>query len=327
MNTRGKKHRLQLESLETRTLLDGSGFIALAMPIQLLPIGDGVPVIAPAPVAAAPGNNAPAPESEPAAMEEPPGQPASSAAMFAYDDGGPNGNDPRPGDPNGAPSEPDKPPMNGNSEPINDVIEEPINDPGDFDPGVISPEEPGVPQPLKGDLEFNLDGLWDFQPARFTLQAIDEEPVGTTVPQRHDDVAIPAENKSDAQAVAAVADEDDWLSRLRIQMPGQEEESEEAAAAAYPTTDGQPGSPQSSGWLSEALPLDVNALDQGMRRLLDEIEALGLRLADLPLGRLSPWLVAALVTAAACEISRRQVRSSQPRLTFSGMAAFDPVAQ
>jgi len=76
---------------------------------------------------------------------------------------------------------------------------------------------------------------------------------------------------------------------------------------------------QVAGALSFMPPLNVAAVEQGMRRFLGQMQRVGEDLADpgQPVG-LGFWLVAGAAAAVACEIARRQFRQPVTGLTLEG---------
>ena len=67
--------------------------------------------------------------------------------------------------------------------------------------------------------------------------------------------------------------------------------------------------PTVPGVLASLPPLDLSALDHGLRQFLEQLDWVGQKLTRRRDGTgLDPWFVAAAAAAAACEIARRQFR-------------------
>lgn len=287
---------LQVEALENRTLFDASGFVMLLAPINFVPADDDAP--------ADTSSNDSAGTQDSSTAEAPA---AVAASTLPSDDSTANDRSmPSNSDPVTNPS--------NNEVPANDDV---VDDPSEGDPKT----EPVTPaETLARVSELDLRALWSVQDnlkALFSLDAGAEALDGSGPVQHGDVVPMPGDSNSESLPVSVVSQEDDWALKLGRRQSSASDQTDDEVAVAAAATDDKPGTPHASGWLCDALPLDVNALDQGLRRLLEEIEGLGLRLADLSLFRVPPWLVAAAVTALACELSRRQLQP-RPRVALAG---------
>jgi len=76
-----------------------------------------------------------------------------------------------------------------------------------------------------------------------------------------------------------------------------------------------------SGVLSILPPIDLSNLERGLRQFVAQLESTGQALLrPVERAELWPWIVAAAAALAACEIARREVRSSEfkgPSIDFS----------
>jgi len=81
-----------------------------------------------------------------------------------------------------------------------------------------------------------------------------------------------------------------------------------------------------AGLLGGVVPLDWQALDQGMQQFLDQLDHLGTEFTHgLAGARLPSWLLAVGLAATACEVARRQVKPTARRVFATGDARTDTV--
>jgi hypothetical protein len=81
-----------------------------------------------------------------------------------------------------------------------------------------------------------------------------------------------------------------------------------AALSGEPSEERLPLPPGHTGGILAALsPLDLSALEAGMRAFLKQLERLGVPPAGSESG-LSLWLIAGAAAVTACEMARRQLR-------------------
>jgi len=81
-----------------------------------------------------------------------------------------------------------------------------------------------------------------------------------------------------------------------------------------------------AGLLGGVVPLDWQALDQGMQQFLDQLDHLGAEFTHgLAGARLPSWLLAVGLAATACEVARRQVKPTARRVFATGDARTDTV--
>lgn len=79
-----------------------------------------------------------------------------------------------------------------------------------------------------------------------------------------------------------------------------------------------------AGLLTGVVPLNLAALDEGMKQFLHQLDQLGEDLSHgLAGARLPSWLLAVGLAATACEVARRQVKPSPRRLMATGGAGAD----
>jgi hypothetical protein len=112
-------------------------------------------------------------------------------------------------------------------------------------------------------------------------------------------------------------------------------EASGAGGAAVPLAAGQeaeqyeegslPPSPHVSGVLSALPPFGLSALELGMQQFLERLGRLGPSIDGHPDGAgLSLWIAAAAAAAAACEIARRQVKGQESGGRGQGSAIWRP---
>lgn len=308
---------LQVEALENRMLLDANGFVTPIAPSNFVPAAANLTPAADDDAPADTSSNDSAGSQDNSSAEDGSAPAAVAASTLPSDDSTASDSSmPSNSDPVANPS--------NNEVPTNDDVV-PVDD---FSKG-DSKNEPVTPVPAEAEMlarvsELDLRALWsahDNVKALFSLDAGSAELDGSGPVQHGDVVPLPGDSNSESLPASVVSQEDDWALRLTRRPSSASDQTDDEVAVAAATTDEQPGTPHASGWLYDSLPLDVNALDQGLRRLLEEIEGLGLRLADLSLFRVPPWLVAAAVTALACELSRRQLQP-RPRVALAGLRSW-----
>jgi hypothetical protein len=84
--------------------------------------------------------------------------------------------------------------------------------------------------------------------------------------------------------------------------------------------------PEMSDLLATVLPVDVVALEASLGRLLDGINRWGEELAALTEDTwIPPWLIAAVLATAACEVARRQMKKPALALNTGGVVEDDTV--